>query len=110
MIRPRPISAASRVASRREPRDRIIRKAQAGRTSASGRHCGRSLTGAPGVVDLVIDDVTHLTLLEPLAIGRAPGNALQDSDASVAPQHARITPGPDSARTPVLEDAGSRYG
>src|SRR2546421_3181674 len=83
---------------------------QTGRTSTFCPHCGGSLNGAPGVFDLVLGDGTHVPLLEPLTIGRAPGNALQLSDASVSRHHARITPGPDSARTPVLEDAGSRYG
>jgi putative peptide zinc metalloprotease protein len=83
---------------------------QAGRQSTFCPNCGRSLNGTPGVFDLVVGDGTHVPLLEPLTIGRAPGNELQLSDSSVSRHHARITLDHDSARTPLLEDAGSSYG
>lgn len=83
---------------------------QTGSTTTFCPNCGRSLNGAPGVFDLVLGDGTHVPLLDALTIGRAPGNALQLSDGTVSRHHARITPGADSAGTPLLEDAGSSYG
>jgi putative peptide zinc metalloprotease protein len=83
---------------------------QTGRTSTVCPNCGTPLDGAPGVFDLVLGDGTRVPLLDRLTIGRAPGNGLQLADASISRHHARITPGQDSAHTPLLEDAGSSYG
>jgi putative peptide zinc metalloprotease protein len=83
---------------------------QIGRAPTFCPSCGRALNGSPGVFDLVLGDGTLVPVLDELTIGRAPGNALQLADASVSRHHAEIRPGRDSAGTPLLQDAGSRYG
>src|SRR4051812_41389485 len=82
---------------------------QIARGSSFCPSCGRSLTEAAGLFELVLRHGTRVPVLDGMTIGRAPGNTLQLDDPSVSRHHARITLG-DPSGAPLLEDAGSSYG
>src|SRR4051812_23390236 len=59
------------------------------------------------MLSLVLPDGRRIPLADTVTIGRASGNAVQLTGASVSRHHARILPSGDSA---TIEDAGSTSG
>jgi Zn-dependent protease len=72
--------------------------------------CGTPLNGDAPSFDLVVGDGSRVPIAGELTIGRAPGNTVQLSDASVSRWHARIAPAGNSGGTATIEDIGSSYG
>ena len=70
--------------------------------------CGAPTGIGGGPLELVLADATRVPLTGELAIGRAPGNALQLADPSVSRRHARIVLANGAGA--VIEDAGSSHG
>jgi putative peptide zinc metalloprotease protein len=73
------------------------------------RSCGRPLSADAPALDIVLDDGTHVALVQEVMIGRAPRNAIRFTDPSVSRVHARIG-APRAGCAPELSDAGSAHG
>src|SRR3954453_21228183 len=72
--------------------------------------CGEPLGRATVPLELVLADGTRLPLVETVTIGRASGNAVRLTAASVARVHPRIVVNGGGLGLPGVEDAGSSHG